>query len=142
MSYRTWFDNHGKKHKEIVAKLEAKGFTKDEVIDYFNFDNMLISEPDFCVLYKESKKCHNVEKLNCYLCACPLFRFKESGLSESSGVTTYSYCEVESKHGCQQQYGEAVHQNCSSCSVPHGRKYVSVNYDKNWFAIMNQCEVK
>lgn len=142
MSYRTWFKNHGEKHKKIVSRLQSKGFSKDQIIDYFEFDNMLIEEPGFCPLYKESKKCHNVAQLNCYLCACPLFRFGETGLSESDGVRTYSYCHVNSKYGCQRQYGEAIHQDCSACTVPHSRKYVDVNYNTNWFKVMGQCDIE
>ena len=50
-------------------KLEDK--TTDEVIEYFKFENMVKNEPDFCPLYKDNKKCHDMEDLNCYLCACP-----------------------------------------------------------------------
>ncbi|EFU69798.1 conserved hypothetical protein [Aliarcobacter butzleri JV22] len=78
MTYEEWFLNQGKEHQKIITKL--KDYNIDEIIDYFKFENMVINEPNFCLLYKENKKCHNIENLNCYLCACPYFRFNDKGL--------------------------------------------------------------
>ncbi|MDD1620719.1 MAG: hypothetical protein LUQ11_04505, partial [Methylococcaceae bacterium] len=64
MSYITWFTEHGNKHKAIVEKLQAKGLSKENIVDYFDFDNMVKSESDFCELYADRKKCHDVENLN------------------------------------------------------------------------------
>lgn len=141
MSYQSWFRNHSEKHKEIVDRLVSQGYTKDQIIDYFDFDNMVMSEPGFCPLYVETKKCHDIPNLNCYLCACPLFRFNSDWVIEADGATTYSYCEVSSKFGRQGRYGDAIHQDCSNCSVPHARKYVSVNFDLNWSNAMQDCDI-
>jgi hypothetical protein len=80
MSYIKWFDAHAKKHKVIVDKLVNLDYTKEQIIDYFDFDNMVKEEPNFCPLYKDNKKCHDMDKLNCYMCACPNFRFNDNGL--------------------------------------------------------------
>ncbi|HET8710546.1 MAG TPA: hypothetical protein VFM32_04170 [Spongiibacteraceae bacterium] len=141
MSYRSWFQHHGEKHKKIVDRLVARGYTTAQIIDYFDFDNVVVAEPDFCPLYAQSKQCHDIEKLNCYLCACPLFRFNADGISESQGVKTFSYCDVDSKFGRQGRYGDAIHQDCTNCAVPHGKKYVSVNFDLNWFDTMKHCDI-
>ena len=69
MTYAEWFDAHAEKHRAIMEKLLARGFGKAEIIDYFDFDNMVEAEPAFCPLYAEKKKCHDMEGLNCYLCA-------------------------------------------------------------------------
>ena len=142
MSYRSWFKAHGNKHKAIVSKLISKGYSKEQIIEYFDFENMLIAEPEFCYLYSTSTKCHDVEKLNCYLCACPLFRFNEKGVASDSGVKSYSYCEVDSKLGEQGVYGDAIHQDCTNCPVPHSSKYVSKNFDLNWFEVMKYCDLE
>ena len=54
----------------------------EEVIAYFKFENMVKKEPDFCPLYKDNKKCHDMKELNCYLCACPNFRFDDEGFKK------------------------------------------------------------
>lgn len=140
MSYRTWFTEHGNKHKAIVEKLQAKGLSKEDIVDYFDFDNMVKSESDFCELYADRKKCHDVENLNCYLCACPLFRFNSDGIEKIDDKTVFSYCEVNSKFGHQGVFGDEIHQDCSQCTAPHSKKYVLRNYD-NWFTAMTSCDV-
>ena len=125
MKYRTWIENHSIKHKRIIDRLSH--LTNDEVIEYFDFDNMVKNEPEFCPLYKENKKCHDMEKLNCYLCACPLFRLD----------TNRSYCEINSKYGASKEgKGGFIHQNCSNCTIPHKTFYIKKNFSKDWKEIM------
>ena len=83
MSYKSWFQSHGKKHKEIVDRLSH--LSDNELIEYFRYENMVKNEPDFCPLYEDNKRCHNMENLNCYLCACPNFRFDDNGFREEEG---------------------------------------------------------
>ncbi len=139
MSYTSWFTEHGKKHKEIIEKLLAKGFDKEQIIDYFDFESMLKNEPDFCPLYAESKKCHDMPSLNCYLCSCPNFRFDDKGFDKVEQKTRYSFCDIDSKDGRVGVYGEKVHQDCSQCGVPHHRAYVEKHFDLDWFEIMKDC---
>lgn len=72
------------KTRRIACKCNEKleGNTKQEIIEYFRFENMVKNEPDFCPLYKDNKKCHDMEDLNCYLCACPHFRFDDNGFKK------------------------------------------------------------
>jgi len=141
MSYEDWYIKHGKKHRAIVDRLIGQGYTKDRIIEYFDFDDMVVNEPDFCVLYTQPKKCHAVEKLNCFLCACPLFRFDDSGVEVRDGHQVRSYCEVNSKHGTQKLFGDVIHQDCKNCAVPHSQKYVQKNFDIDWFNVMRNCNV-
>lgn len=141
MSYTSWFNEHASKHKKIVKKLLQKEFSKEEIIDYFDFENMVKKEPDFCPLYAEHKKCHDMKKLNCYLCACPNFRFKDEGFEKIEEKTKYSFCDIDSKDGRVGVYGNAIHQDCSGCSVPHHRAYVSKHFDLEWEKIMNNCSL-
>ncbi len=134
MSYSTWFYAHGAKHKAIMQKLSH--LSEDEVILYFRFDNMVVKEPDFCPLYKENKKCHDLKELNCYLCACPNFRFKEEGFHTREGKTLYSTCSIASKEGKQFIMEDAIHQDCSRCSVPHHESYIKRHFNRDWFEIM------
>lgn len=146
MSYLTWFEEHGRKHKKVIQKLLAECLGKEAIIGYFDFENMRVAEPDFCPLYKEKnnegtlgKKCHDMEKLNCYLCACPNFRFSDEGLDEKEGRRVYSFCSIDSKDGRQGVYGDKIHQDCSRCSVPHHLSYVKKHYDEDWKKIMKAC---
>jgi len=141
MSYATWFNEHADKHQKIVQKLLKNGYTKEQIIEYFDFENMVKKENDFCPLYKEPKKCHDMDSLNCYLCACPNFRFKDSGIQKVAQNTQYSRCDIESKDGKQGIYGDKIHQDCSLCSVPHHRAYVEKHFDLDWKKIMTECEL-
>ena len=60
MSYKKWFDAHGKKHAKIMERLTH--LSTDEVIKYFVFENMVKNEVDFCPLYKDNKKCHGFRR--------------------------------------------------------------------------------
>lgn len=140
MSYKTWFDAHAEKHKNIVDKLVGKNYTKEQIIDYFDFENMIKEENDFCPLYKDNKKCHDMEKLNCYLCACPNFRFDDNGLQIKDNKTLMSKCDID--NGEEYIGDEVIHQNCAPCSVPHHKDYVLKHFSLNWKDIMKNCPVK
>ena len=139
MSYTSWFESHGKKHKEIVDKLLLKGLDQEQIIDYFDFDSMVKNEPDFCPLYAKNKKCHDMQSLNCYLCSCPNFRFDDKGLDKVEQRIRYSFCDIDSKDGRVGVYGDKIHQDCSKCGVPHHRAYVQKHFDLDWFKIMKAC---
>ncbi|OHD99759.1 MAG: hypothetical protein A3E21_01590 [Sulfurimonas sp. RIFCSPHIGHO2_12_FULL_36_9] len=141
MSYGEWFEKHAHKHKKIVDKLVAHGYTKEQIIDYFDFENMVKEEIDFCPLYKDNKKCHEMESLNCYLCACPNFRFDDNGIKKIDAKTQYSFCAIDSKDGEQGVYGDKIHQDCSKCTVPHHKEYVQNKFDIEWKKIMKSCVV-
>ena len=139
MSYISWFEEHAAKHKKILNKLLKKGYNKEQIIDYFDFENMAKEENEFCPLYAQNKKCHDMESLNCYLCACPNFRFDDEGVQKIKNNTQYSFCSIDSKDGSQGVYGEAIHQDCSKCGVPHHRSYVEKHFDLEWKAMMKNC---
>ena len=136
MSYSSWFQTHGNKHKAIMEKLT--NLSDDEVIAYFRFDNMVQNEPEFCPLYKENKKCHDMEDLNCYLCACPHFRFDDTGLEKMEKKTLYSSCSIDSKEGSQFISDDAIHQDCSGCLIPHHEAYIKKVFSRDWFEIMKE----
>ena len=141
MSYKSWFDKHASKHKKIVDRLVKENYSKDQIIEYFEFDNMVKNENDFCPLYADNKKCHDVQELNCYLCACPNFRFSDDGIEKVGDKTKYSFCSIDSKDGEAGVYGDAIHQNCSNCTVPHATTYVKKHFDTDWAKIMNKCNI-
>ena len=123
MTYTHWRTEHQKKHDNILAKLKEKNYTKEEIIEYFDFENMVNEEADFCLLYQEKKKCHNMESLNCFHCACPHFVFKEEGLYEKDGFTIFSECSIS--HGGQFTHEKNIHQDCTNCLIPHKKAYVT-----------------
>ena len=136
MGYSEWFEAHGQKHAAIMAKLTH--LSDEEIIAYFRFENMVEKEPDFCPLYKENKKCHDMQELNCYLCACPNFRFDDKGFKEVNGKSLKSYCAIDSKDGAVFEGEDALHQNCSSCTVPHHEAYIQKVFQRDWFEIMKE----
>jgi len=140
MSYKKWFDAHAAKHRAIMEKLSH--LSDEEVIAYFRFENMVKNEPEFCPLYAENKKCHDMEELNCYLCACPNFRFNDAGFAVEEGKTLFSTCSIESPDGDRYVSDTAIHQNCAGCIVPHRESYIQKVFDRDWLKIMQEvpCE--
>jgi len=149
MTYLSWYEEQAARHKAVMHRLLADGLSRDEVIAYFDFENMVKNEPDFCPLYREKnedgtvgKKCHDMESLNCYLCACPNFRFNDDGLEQKEEKTLFSRCSIDSKDGEQGVYGNAVHQDCSKCTVPHHVSYIKKHYNEDWNKIMKESKTK
>ncbi|HEX5623668.1 MAG TPA: hypothetical protein VFX57_04410 [Sulfuricurvum sp.] len=140
MSYKKWFDEHAQKHKAIMDRLTH--LSDAEVIEYFRFENMVKNEPGFCPLYAENKKCHDTPELNCYLCACPNFRFNDQGFEKEGDKTLFSTCSIESPDGDRYISESAIHQNCAGCLVPHRESYIKKVFDRNWLAVMQEvpCE--
>ncbi len=140
MSYKQWFDAHAEKHRTIMEKLTH--LSDEEVITYFRFENMVVNEREFCPLYAENKKCHDTEDLNCYLCACPNFRFNDAGFALEEGKTLFSTCSIESPDGDRYVSESAIHQNCAGCIVPHRESYIRKVFDRDWLNIMKEvpCE--
>ena len=141
MGYSEWMDKHAKKHQQIIEKLLREGYTQEAIIEYFDFENMKEKELDFCPLYAKDKKCHDIKELNCYLCACPNFRFSDKGIKKVEDKTQFSYCSIESKDGREGVYGQKIHQDCSRCQVPHTKEYVTKHFDLAWQKIMQDCEI-
>lgn len=136
MSYNQWFQEHAAKHRAIMDKLTH--LNEQEVIEYFRFENMVDKERDFCPLYAENKKCHDTPELNCYLCACPNFRFNDQGFAKEEEKTLFSTCSIESPDGDRYISKTAIHQNCTGCLVPHKESYIKKVFDRDWLKIMSE----
>ena len=140
MSYMKWFNAHALKHKNIVDKLLELNYSKEQIVDYFDFDNMAKEEKDFCPLYKDNKKCHDMKELNCYLCACPNFKFNDNGLDTRDEFKILSKCNIN--NGEEFVGNGVIHQDCSSCTVPHHKSYILKNFSSDWKEIMKNVIVK
>jgi 16S rRNA C967 or C1407 C5-methylase (RsmB/RsmF family) len=79
-----------------------------------------------------------MEGLNCYLCACPNFRFDDEGLYKEGEKVTYSTCSIASEDGAQFVSENAIHQDCSGCTVPHHESYIRKNFNRDWFEVMRR----
>jgi len=130
MSYSDWFRSHGQKHNAIVAKLSH--LSDEEIITYFRFENMVEAEPDFCPLYAQNKQCHEMEDLNCYLCACPHFRF------DDDAPTIKSHCHIHAKEGKTITHEGITHHDCSDCLLPHRESFIAQCFDRDWFEVMGE----
>jgi hypothetical protein len=130
MGYTTWFKQHAKKHTNLISKIPKK-----QHIAYFRWENISQTDVDFCPLFKEGKKCHDMENLNCYLCACPNFRF------DDHAEVLKSWCSIDSKEGRTIEHNGIIHQDCSGCTVPHHESYIEKHFDTNWLNIMKKCPV-
>ena len=135
MTYIQWFESHAQKHEAIMKTLTH--LSDAEVIEYFLFENMQKKHPDFCPLYAENKKCHEMDELNCYFCACNHFRFSDEGLSEENGRTRYSLCHINAKESRDFISEDAIHLDCSNCQIPHKRSVIEKYFSRNWKTIMD-----
>ncbi len=136
MTYSHWSETHASKHSVIMDKLAH--LNREEVIEYFRFENMVENERDFCLLYASNKKCHEIENLNCYWCACPYFRFDDAGLSRHNEKTLYSICSIDSKDGAQFESANALHQDCTACLIPHREKNIRDDFNRSWRTTMEK----
>ena len=139
MTYTEWYETHAQKHADIVKGLDH--LSKDELIEYFDFDHMKIKHPDFCPLYAKDQKCHEMENLNCYFCACMHFRFNDSGIREENGKTLYSYCSIDSKNHGIFEDETSIHNDCSNCKVPHKQHVIKKYFSRNWKEVMKECNL-
>jgi len=139
MTYTQWFEMHADRHQRLVQRLLAQGLDQAEIIEYFRFDNMVDKEKGFCELYETRSKCHDMEDLNCYLCACPNFRFtQDPPLINNKRI--HSHCSIDSKDGATFEHENNMHQDCSGCLVPHHESYIKNNFDTEWKKIMKACQ--
>ncbi len=141
MSYKEWVDEHAKKHAKIIQKLLALNYSKEEIIEYFDYDNMKVYEKWFCPLYQTNQKCHDTRDLNCYFCACPNFRFSDDGIRRDNDLVTYSECSIKSADGRQVEFDGKIHQDCSLCAIPHQKEYIRQMFNTSWKSVMLKCEM-
>jgi len=134
MGYREWFERHGAKHRAIVDRLSH--LSDAELIAYFRYDNMALHEPDS--LYAKGTKCHEMEDLNCYLCACPHFRFDDAGLGMEAEGVRKSLCAINARDARSLAHDGVIHCDCSACLLPHRESFIANVFDRNWFAIMER----
>jgi len=139
-TYASWFQEFGDKHHLLTQKLMQEGLSQEEIIHYFRFENMVKKENDFCLLYKTNTKCHEMEVLNCYLCACPNFRFTSKPQNINT-KTVHSSCSIDSKDGALFEHENNIHQDCSGCQIPHKEVYIQKHFDTSWKKIMKACDV-
>ncbi len=133
MKYIDWYKEHLLKHQVIIEQIKDEGI--NEIIDYFEYENMQSLHKDFCPLFEQGIKCHNIKKLNCYLCGCPYFRFDDNGLhvDENKNIV-YSYCIKDL--GDKFIANGKTHHDCSKCTLPHTKKFINDNFDIDWSMIM------
>ena len=129
MTYSSWATDHLKSRQAIQQKLEAKGLTPEQVVDYFNYDIMSVNKPNFCPLYAQGKKCHNVSYLNCYLCACPHFKYSDDSLYQKDSKKIFSECTINSRFATDFEFENDVHCNCADCTIPHTKKAALKAYE-------------
>jgi Zn-finger protein len=131
MTYTEWAEAHKRKRINLQRKLEGWGLTREQVVDYFDYDNMVRNQPDFCPLYATKTKCHNTDNLNCYLCGCPYFKCSDEPLEiEHNGNRIYSVCTIDSRFKRTFTYDGNIHCDCSHCTIPHSKTAALQHYEE------------
>ena len=130
MTYEEWHKEHNQKKKNILKNLEGKSY--ECIVNYFDYDNMKQNEEGFCPLYKQNKKCHNIDNLNCFFCGCPFFVYSDNipvYYDRLKQVKHYSVCSIKSKFAKEFSYVDnngvkCINCDCSGCTIPHSKKFV------------------
>lgn len=138
MTYSFWAKSHIGKRSELLRILIDKGFSEEDIVKHFNWSNMVRAHPDYCGLFAENKKCHNLQELNCLFCACPHFIFNDNGLYIEGIKTVYSKCGIDSRFGTEFEYDIAIHQDCTLCLIPHTKQFAS----KHLNTLLEKLELK
>jgi len=122
MTYDEWKKQHAEDKAEIIKRNNLT--SAEDIVAYFRFENMVVKEVNYCPLYKDNVKCHDMEKLNCYYCGCPYFKVNDN--PKTIGKTTIaSVCIIDSKF--KDVFYEnpdvnnvvKIHCDCSKCYIPH-----------------------
>ena len=138
MTYLEWFEAHANKHEDIMKTLSS--LSDDEVIEYFMYENMQEKHIDFCPLYADNTKCHDIKELNCYFCACNHFRFSDDGLGKNASKTIYSLCSIDAKDGKTFETDTSMHQDCSDCLIPHKKSTIKKYFSRSWREVMQHTK--
>ena len=141
MTFADWTHSHVKKVDEILNKLTD--LTDEEVVAYFNFDNMVEKEKDFCPLYETGTKCHDVDNLNCYFCGCPFFKNSDDKpMYMKDSIKVMSICTIGAKESSVFVYDGVQQCDCSKCDIPHKNDFVMKNIKKDISEITSLIRIK
>lgn len=129
MTYSDWAKEHSHKRVKLQTSLESLGLTPEQIIKYFDYDNMIKHEPKFCGLYELKVKCHDTPNLNCYQCGCPYFKYTDTPTPDLQGKKRFSVCTINSKFAKDFELDNNIHCDCTDCTIPHTRKAALKNYE-------------
>lgn len=139
MTYTQWFNAHADKHHLLIQKLLTQRMDSQQIVTYFEFENMVKHERDFCLLYATKTKCHDIPNLNCYWCACPYFRFDDNASANPDGITVFSHCSIHAPRGGPFYHENIIHHDCSACTIPHDPKTIQKSFSPSWRETMSEC---
>lgn len=126
MTFEEWKISHNEKFQNVLRKLKDK--STEEIIEYFQYKNMKINEPLYCELYALGEVCHDMENLNCFLCACPHFLGQDTPLYIERGTYIMSTCTIKSRFRGAFTYNKDDKKyqqcDCSNCHIPHKHSFV------------------
>lgn len=91
------------------------------ILEEFSFESRRKTHPDKCPCYSENKPCHDIprENLNCFLCFCPMYKFRDGE----------SKCLAGNPQGKGKWFYHPSHKNgriwdCSDCTFPNEKDNV------------------
>lgn len=123
MTFHEWRTKHTEDLVVLLSSLPVDSI--DEIISYFDYDNMSKAHPEFCPLYSTSTKCHDMKRLNCFFCACPHFKCSDEPLFVSeNGTKTMSICTISSKQAQSFTIDNISQCDCSTCFIPHTHSHI------------------
>lgn len=94
--------------KEIIEKRINK------LIEEWDFERRKESNSEECICYKQDKKCHNIEDLNCLFCFCPYYNTQ---LAEGKCNITSPMARYIDNHD-----GKIL--DCGDCDLMHRKENI------------------
>jgi Zn-finger protein len=102
------------------------------IIEHTSFEKRSKRDKSECPYYELEKPCHDIEDLNCLLCACPNY--------ESD--TLKGGCRINSSYGKiteHENLPEGQVWDCSNCSIGHDKDFVKswLEQNINYLSLLN-----
>jgi Zn-finger protein len=98
----------------LLAKKILEKRTNDLVEEY-DFEKRKKTHPEECICYKENKKCHDIENLNCFFCFCPNYNME----------TEEGKCKMSCQDGKYINTMKGKIFDCSACKTFHKKEEVT-----------------
>lgn len=106
-----------KQQEKNLSLIKQEALKKESLEKFFRYENISKTSKYFCPLYTKNQKCHDIEYLNCFFCACPFYMVDNSK----------TLCSINSRFG--KFIGDTL--DCSDCFVPHRKGFVKKQLSKS-----------
>lgn len=119
-------------HRRNKILLTLISLPINNIVEYFNYNEMKEKHSEYCPLYLKNQICHevNLKYLNCFGCMCPYYKL-EISIDPETELYKLGQCLIKSNFGFYKQTTTKDNNkapylilNCLNCSIPHQHTFV------------------